>query len=284
MNQQCLSEGLANLTGSFFHCFPGSGSLTRSSINQQAGAASQWSGVISAAAVAAIVLLFAPYARFIPRAALAGILVVSAYRMVDARALRYHVRATYFDAAVVLGTALSAIAISIEFCVVMGIFLSCVLTVPRAGRMLLTEFVVSPEGVVHERLHEDAPCPRLLIFGLEGELFFGASGALEEHFKEIEGRADEGARVVLLRMKRAHNPDAVALSLLDGFLARMEARGVVVLLCGVRKHLHDVLWRTGTAERLGDRVFPEEQVRHTSTLKALAHATAIIEARRPARG
>ena len=37
-NQQCLSEGLANLSGSFFQCIPGSGSLTRSFINQQAGA------------------------------------------------------------------------------------------------------------------------------------------------------------------------------------------------------------------------------------------------------
>ena len=52
INQQCLSEGLANLTGSFFHCFPGSGSLTRSYINHQSGAATQWSGVISAAIVA----------------------------------------------------------------------------------------------------------------------------------------------------------------------------------------------------------------------------------------
>ena len=52
MNQQCLSEGLANFTGSFFQCIPGSGSLTRSAINQQAGAVTQWSGVVSAAAVA----------------------------------------------------------------------------------------------------------------------------------------------------------------------------------------------------------------------------------------
>ena len=52
MNQQCLSEGLANLAGSFFQCMPGSGSLTRSAINQQAGARTQWSGVISAVAVA----------------------------------------------------------------------------------------------------------------------------------------------------------------------------------------------------------------------------------------
>src|SRR5262245_65463118 len=71
MKQQCLSEGLANLTGSFFQCMPGSGSLTRSAINQQAGAVTQWSGVISAAAVALTMLAFAPLARFIPRAGLA---------------------------------------------------------------------------------------------------------------------------------------------------------------------------------------------------------------------
>ena len=99
INQQCLSEGLANMTGSLFHCFPGSGSLTRSAINQQAGAVSQWSGVIAAAAVAATVLLFAPAAHFIPRAALAGVLILSAARLVDRKQLLYHLRATRFDAA-----------------------------------------------------------------------------------------------------------------------------------------------------------------------------------------
>ena len=144
MNQQCLSEGLANFTGCFFQCIPGSGSLTRSAINQQAGAVTQWSGVVSAVAVALIMLVFAPYARFIPRAALAGILMLTAWRMVDRHALAYHLRATRFDAAIVAATAISAVAISIEFCVLIGVFMSFLLTVPRAGRMLLTEFVVTP--------------------------------------------------------------------------------------------------------------------------------------------
>src|SRR5690606_31641527 len=97
INQQCLSEGFANMAGSFFHCFPGSGSLTRSAINQQAGAVSQWSGVVSAVAVAATVLAFAPFARFIPKAALAGILIVTSVRMVDWKTLGFHLKATYFD-------------------------------------------------------------------------------------------------------------------------------------------------------------------------------------------
>ena len=56
--------------------------------------------------------------------------------------------------------------------------------------MLLTEFVIGDEGGIHERLPDDEPCDRILIFGLEGEMFFGATGALEQHFAEIEARID----------------------------------------------------------------------------------------------
>ncbi len=282
MNQQCLSEGLANFTGSFFQCIPGSGSLTRSAINQQAGAATQWSGVVSAVAVALIMMMFAPYARFIPRAALAGILMLTAWRMIDRHALFYHLRATRFDAAIVATTALAALAISIEFCVLIGIFMSFVLAVPRAGRMLLTEFVLTSDGGIHERLPDDVVCERMLIFGLEGELFFGASGNLEQHFATIEDRVDEKTRVLVLRMKRVRSPDAVGLTLLEGFIDRMKARGVNVVLCGVRANLYSSMGKTGLAARLGDNeVFLEQPVRMTSTLLAIRHAYTLIPERCP---
>lgn len=277
LNQQCLSEGLANFAGSFFQCIPGSGSLTRSAINQQAGAATQWSGVVSAAAVAVIVLWLAPYARFIPRAALAGILMVSAWHMVDRHALRYHVRATRFDAAIVFVTAFSALAISVEFCILIGVFMSFLLAVQRAGRMLFSEFVVSPQGTIHERLPGDEVCRRVLIFGFEGEMFFGSAAALERHFDNIEGRVEEDTRVVVLRLKRVRNPDAVGLTLLEGFLERMKARGVHVILCGVRAHLFETMEKTGLAERLGEKeIFLEQPVRQTSTLLAVRHACELV--------
>jgi SulP family sulfate permease len=282
MNQQCLSEGLANLTGSFFQCMPGSGSLTRSAINQQAGAATQWSGVVSAATVALIMLVFAPYARFIPKAALAGILMLSAWRMIDRHALLQHVRATRFDAAIVGATALAALAISIEFCILVGIFMSFLLAVPRAGRMLLTEFVLTPDGGIHERLAEDVVCTRMLIFGLEGELFFGATGNLEQHLQTIEDRVGGETRVLVLRLKRVRNPDAVGLALLEGFIDRIKSRGVNVVVCGVRADLHEAMIRTGLAGRLGEKeVFLEQPVRMTSTQLAIRHAYTLIPDRCP---
>jgi sulfate permease, SulP family len=68
-NRLCLSQELANLAGGFFHCLPGSGSLTRSAINFQAGAVTRMSGVITAIAVGVALLLIAPLIHLIPKAA-----------------------------------------------------------------------------------------------------------------------------------------------------------------------------------------------------------------------
>jgi sulfate permease, SulP family len=277
LNQQCLSEGMANLGGSFFQCMPGSGSLTRSAINQQAGAQTQWSGVVSAAAVALIMLVLAPHAHYIPRSALAGLLMLTAARMVNPREIRYHVRASRFDAAIVGVTAVAAVAISIEFCVLVGVMMSFLLAVPRTGQMLLTEFAIAPDGRVHERLAEDEVCGRILVFGLEGEMYFGSGSSLEEHLDAIEGRLQPDTKVVVLRMKRARNPDAVGMSLLERAVDRLHARGVQVILCGVRQGFFDVMTRCGLAAKLGEpNVFLEQAVRQTSTLLAVRHAYGLV--------
>ncbi len=277
INQQCLSEGLANVAGSFFQCFPGSGSLTRSAINHASGAVTPWSGVFSAAAVAVTVLLFADLARHIPRAALAGILMLSAWRMVDRKKLLFHLRATRFDAGIVLATALSAVVVSVEFCILIGVFLSFVLYVPRAARVHMTELTVTPERVLRERGPDDPPCGRMLIYSLEGELFFGAAPELEKHLGEIEKRAVPSVRIVVLRLKRVRNPDGVCLGLLNEFLARMEARQLVVLLCGVWRDLGKVLESAGLAARLGpQRIFREAVGPESSTLDAVRYAYELL--------
>src|SRR5439155_15332056 len=162
INQQCLSEGAANVAGSFFQCIPGSGSLTRSAVNQQAGAVSQWSGVFSAIGVAGMILLFAPLAQFIPRASLAGLLMLAAFRMVDRKQLLFQLCATRLDAGVVLVTALAAVLISVEFCIVIGVFLSFVLYVPRAAQVRMVQLTITPDQRIRERLVGDPPCDRML--------------------------------------------------------------------------------------------------------------------------
>jgi SulP family sulfate permease len=120
-NRQCLAEGLANLGGGLFGCMPGSGSLSRSAVNYYAGAATRLSGIISAAAVAAAVWLFAPLAHFVPQAALAGVLLWTAWRIIDLRRLWDCLRSSRAAAVIALATAFAAVVIGVEVAVLIGI-------------------------------------------------------------------------------------------------------------------------------------------------------------------
>jgi SulP family sulfate permease len=278
-NRQCLAEGLANLTGGFFQCLPGSGSLTRSAINFQAGAVSRFSGVLAAGTVALVVLALAPFARYIPKAALAGLLLVTAVRLVDWKRLSYAIRASRYDAGLVLVTAFSAIFISVEFSILIGVALSILLFVPRAALLRWSELVVSNERVVRERLREDPPCTAMLLYDLEGELFFGAAPQLGRCFDHLKQRTEnEPISYVVLRLKRTRNPDMVSLERFDHFLHDMQACGVTVILCGVRPAFLKAMRNLRFQEWLpADRIFPEEEEKYSSTLKAVRHVYELLD-------
>jgi SulP family sulfate permease len=277
-NRQILAEGLANLIGGLFRAMPGSGSLTRSAINFQAGAATRFSGIVASVTVAAALLLFAPLMRYVPQAALAGLLLVTAARLVDFRRLRYALRASRVDAAVVIVTAVTGIVIDLDKSVLLGIALSILLFVPRAARLKARELVVTDEGVVRERLPGDSPNGDVLILDLEGELFFGAAPDLERYLDTLASRVGEGDAVVL-RVKRVRSPDVVCIEILERFLREQSERGTVVLLAGVHPDTLNTLRNVGLDDWFpAEQVFPEEDEVFSATLQAVRfarhHATA----------
>ena len=276
-NRQCLAEGLANLGAGFFRCMPGSGSLTRSAINFQAGAATRLSGVCAAAAVAATLLLFAPLAHYIPLSAVAGMLIITAWRLVDRPRTRFALRSSRFDAGLLGATAFAAVFLSVESSILVGTFLSFLLVVPRAARLRGTELIVGADRVVRERLPEDPRCSKMVLVSLEGELFFGAGPELAACFADLAGRADAGARVILLRLKRTRNPDMVCMELFQRFLQDMQARGITVLLCGVREDFAAVLHNLRFYEWLPrECVFHEDGGPGSATLRAVRRAYELL--------
>jgi sulfate permease, SulP family len=270
-NRQCLAEGIANLAGGFFQCLPGSGSLSRSAINFQAGAVSRFSGIVTSATVALAVLALAPLTQFIPKPALAGLLLVTAARLFDLKRLAYTVRATRYDAALVIVTALSGILVGVDFSVLIGFGLSVLLFIPRAAKLKAAELVVSPECVVRERLPNDPSCTAFILYDLEGELFFGAAPELERYFATLHLRArTQGIEYIVLRLKRVRNPDVVCLERFEEFLHDTEKNGIVVLLAGVREDFLQAIGRLRFAEWYPtDRIFPEQDDKDSATLAAV---------------
>jgi sulfate permease, SulP family len=282
-NRQILAEGLGNLVGGFFRCMPGAGSLSRTAINYQAGAVTRFSGVFTAAFVALTVLILAPLASYVPKALLAGLLIVAAARLFDIERLRYILRGSRYDAILLIATAFSAIAINIEFAILIGAAVSIAWYVTRASKLKAAELIVTPERVVRARVASDPESHGVLIYDIEGELFFGAAPDFERYLeKAAEEAKKREVRYIVLRLKRVRNPDLVALEVLDIFLKDARHRGLTVLLAGVRPPLLEALTQIGITERHSiEYIFIEETEDYSATLKAIrrAYALAAIDAR-----
>jgi SulP family sulfate permease len=281
-NRQCLAEGIANLVGGFFQCLPGSGSLSRSAINFQAGAATRLSGIMTAAFVAIAVLGLAPLARYVPKPALAALLLLTAARLIDLKRVSYTLRASRMDAGVVIVTALSALAFGLDIAILIGVALSILLFVPRAAKMRTAELFVDNDDVVRERLSSDRGDSGFLLYDLEGELFFGVGPELERTFQEIQRRAAASAsRHILLRLKRVRNPDVVSLEHLEHFLKHAQSEGIAVWLAGLRPDLLAAFDRLGFWEWLPrDHVFPQGVDEDSATLAAIRRLRAELSDQR----
>ena len=200
--------------------------------------------------------------------------MLAAFRMIDRKQLAFHLRATRFDAGMIIATALAAVVISVEFCIVIGVFLSFVFYVPRAAQVRMAQVTLTPEQITRERLPGDLQSDRLLFFGLEGELFFGAEPELDKHFGAIEQAIHAEIRVVILALNQARNPDAAFFKLLQAFQTRLQQRNVVLLLCGVRPDLSKALADAGLEAHIGKRhIFSDglDQISSTRDAVYFAH-------------
>jgi SulP family sulfate permease len=281
-NRQCLAEGLANFTGGFFQCLPGSGSLSRSAINVQAGAVTRFSGIVAAGIVASAVLVFAPLSRYVPTAALAALLILTAVRLFDLRRIRYTVRAAWVDAGAFLVTAISGLAFGLDFAILIGVVVSILLFVPRAAKLKASELILDDHNVVRERLATDCSNDGFLIYDLEGELFFGAAPELHRYLTLVEQEARaRKIEHVLLRLKRVRHPDVVSLEIFEHFLRQSEAGCVTVWLSGLQRDLLQAFDRLGFRDWFpSDRLFPSRQDdENSSTIEAVKRIRRELRAR-----
>jgi sulfate permease, SulP family len=275
-NRQCLAEGIANLVGGFFRCLPGSGSLSRSAINYQSGGATRVVGILTAAVVALAVLVLAPLARFVPKATLAALLLLTAARLIEPQRLLYAMRASRQDAAVLLITIITALALGLDTAILVGVALSICLYVSRASRLKCVELTVDPDGVVRERggghpPGGEPPSRNFVLYDFEGELFFGAAPHFGRYLDTIMDRIhQERLNYVVLRLKRVRHPDAVCLERLEHFLKASSKLSVTVLLAGVQPDL------LAAAHRLGffawypqERVYAQGKDEDSATLAAI---------------
>lgn len=253
-NQEFIGQGLSNIVGSFFSSYAGSGSFTRSGINFQVGAQTPLAAVFAAGLLGMILLTIAPLTAYLPIPAMAGVILLVAYNLVDFHHIHKLFRLGASEASVLASTFFATLFLELEFAIYLGVFLSLVLYLNRTSKPRIVELVPDPyddkrklTNIAHKPL---TACPQLKVLRIDGSLFFGAVNHIAEQLQRF-GEESPHQRHILIIADGINFIDAAGAEALIAEANRRRKLGGDLYLSGLKKPVHDFLARGGFLDELG---------------------------------
>jgi len=225
-DRELLGQGLASVASGFFGGMPATGAIARTAVNLRSGGRTRLAAITHALVLLAVVYLATGPVSRIPLAALAGVLMVTATRMVSLSTLRSVIGSTRADTVVFFVTALITVSFDLIEAVEIGIGVAAFF----ALRALVRSSGVHREeipGPVHEGDEHIA------VFRLDGALFFAAAERVLERVSAIRN-----VDVVIIRMSQLQILDATGARTITDIIQALERRGITVLIKGIQdRHL-----------------------------------------------
>ncbi|MFJ8637287.1 SulP family inorganic anion transporter [Streptomyces sp. NPDC093568] len=243
-DRELFGQGLANLAAPLFGGVPATGAIARTAVNVRTGASSRLAALTHAAILAVIVFAAAPLVSKIPLAALAGVLLATAIRMVEVGSLRAMAKATRSDALILVLTAAATLALDLVYAVIIGLVVAGALALRAVAKQARLDQVPLDRGD-HSAEEHALLAEHIVAYRIDGPLFFAAAHRFLLELTEV---AD--VRVVILRMSRVSTMDATGALVLKDAAQKLTRRGIRVLASGIRTGQRQVLDSVGALELL----------------------------------
>ncbi|NIP23143.1 MAG: SulP family inorganic anion transporter, partial [Phycisphaerae bacterium] len=262
-NQEFVGQGLANIAVGFLSGYPVAGSFSRSAVNANAGAKTPVAALFSSAFVLIALFTLAPLGALLPRAALAGVLIIVALGMINTKEIARIWRGTRGDAIIMLVTFLGTLFLEIAFAVLLGIMLSFALYIMRTSAPRVQN-VVPDEDFKHFLYQPEKPtCPQLGVIDILGDLYFGAVNHVEETILEHLEKYKE-QRFLLIRMHNVNHCDFSGIHMLENVVKVCRDKGGDVFMVRVSYPVRKLMESTNFIEFLGENHFliEEEAIGH----------------------
>ncbi|AMS17753.1 sulfate permease, SulP family [Pseudomonas sp. NFPP07] len=264
-NQELIGQGIANLATPLFGGFAATGAIARTATNIRNGGSSPLAGIVHALVLVLIILFLAPLAANIPLCALAAILFVVAYNMSELHHFKRMVqRAPRADVAILLATFTLTVFSDLVIAVNIGVILAMLHFLRRMASSVEVQQVVE-QDLQHE-LHGNGQLhlpPGVLIYTIEGPLFFGAA----ETFERALAQTHSDPRVLIIRLRHVPFMDITGLQMLEEVIGQLHKRGIVVKLCEANLKVHTKLERVGILHAIGAQNYhPDLSSALTTTL------------------
>ena len=255
-NQEFVGQGLSNIFGSFFSSYVATGSFNRSALNYQSGAKTPVAALLGGAMLIAVVPVVGPYLAYLPMPAVAGILFLVAWKLIDLHHIQKILKASRNEALVMIITFLTAIFVDLEFAILLGVLMSLFFFLLDATRPRIYSRVPDPESPKRSFVTDPtlAECPQIKIVRVDGSFFFGAVHHLQKMFHIFSLRQPDQHHLLLIAFA-INRIDVSGAEFLAQEAQRRRAEGGQLYLYRPKTQVTDLLERGG----YGD-VIPAENI------------------------
>ena len=190
-SQEFIGQGTSNIVGSFFSGYASSGSFTRTGVNFESGARTPLSAILAALFLMVIVLLVGPLISYLPYAAMAGIILIVAYNLIDFQSIKKTFTYSKSESVIFTATFLSTLLFELEFAIYLGVLLSLMLFIAKTSAPEVHTLAFgSPPGEDIRKLQSIrktplVQCPQLKIIRIDMSIYFGSINHIQKQISRI---------------------------------------------------------------------------------------------------
>ncbi len=277
-SREMIGQGLASLTGGFFHCMPSSGSPSRTVINVVSGAKTRLSVIYSGLGVLVFILAASRLIGYIPMAALGAVVVVSSAGLINLKLIRMTWQSRIQSRVVMSLTFISALILPLDYAIFIGVLASLLIFLGESSQINLSYISEDSDGRFIELPVESIKNqkPQIVIVNVEGDLYFAAVEGLQD---ELEKILETHPKVLILRFRRTHLLASTGVVALNQFIRTAQKSGIRILFCGIQAKTLETLASAGIVNTIGaSNIFTADDHLLSSTQQALEKAKSLLHA------
>jgi SulP family sulfate permease len=254
-DQEFIGQGLSNFVASFFSSYAGSGSFTRSGVNYQAGAKTPMSSIFASIFLMAVLLLFANYASYLPKAAMGGIILLVGYNLIDF----HHIKQVYISSGrelIILSiTLLGTLFFDLEFALLAGIIASFYFYMERTSKPNIAVLGLNAENRLVNMIRDEnaKECSNIKIIRIDGSLYFGSIEKISDYLDHLY--KENKIQHVLISAESINFIDLAAAEWLSNEIINWQKNRGGIYISGLKIVSQDVLRKGGFINRIGENIF-----------------------------
>jgi len=254
-NQEFIGQGLSNIISSFFSSYVSSGSFTRSGLNYQSGAKTPFSAIISAVGLMLVVLFFARFASYLPKAAMGGIILLVGYNLIDFGHIKQILKSSKRELIIFSVTLFGTLFLELETALFFGILISLFFYLEKTSKPNIAEVGINKEGKFINIIRDETAreCPQIKIIRIDDSIYFGAIEAISNYFAKLYAKNDK--KHVLIIANGINFIDLAGAEFIAYEVLKWQQRGGGIYFVGLKLVSQKILIKGGFAEIIGAENF-----------------------------